>query len=120
MGLIGNARVEAKGEKGGGIVLVGGDYQGKNPDVPNARATYVGPDAAIDASATESGEGGKVVIWSDQATRVHVEQRARRRAGRQGGSRTYARVSGYPGTDVAGVGGGTGVLSIEHNVTDQP
>jgi hypothetical protein len=60
--LNGNARVEATGRQGGGTVLVGGDYQGRNPEVPNARKTFVGRDAVIDASATGAGDGGKVIV----------------------------------------------------------
>src|SRR5258706_132933 len=69
--LNGNARVEATGRQGGGTVLVGGDYQGKNPEVPNARTTFVGRDAVIDASATDAGDGGRVVVWSDQTTKYY-------------------------------------------------
>jgi filamentous hemagglutinin family protein len=100
VGLIGNARVEAKGEKGGGMVLVGGDYQGKNPEVPNARATYVGPDATIDASATDAGDGGKVIVWSDEATRVYGSISAR--GGAQGGDGGFVETSGKY-LDVAGI-----------------
>jgi hypothetical protein len=34
-------------------VLVGGDYQGRNPDVQNAYRTYIGADA-VDQSRTRS------------------------------------------------------------------
>ena len=47
VGLLGNASVDASGATGGGTVLVGGDFQGKNPDIQNARRTYVGPQARI-------------------------------------------------------------------------
>jgi len=60
--------IDASGATGGGTVLVGGDYQGKNPDVQNAKATYVGDDAIINANATDSGDGGKVIVWSDERT----------------------------------------------------
>ena len=38
VGLIRESVVNVSGRTGGGTVLVGGDYQGKNPDVQNARA----------------------------------------------------------------------------------
>src|SRR5450756_1451559 len=34
------AQLDASGNAGGGTVLVGGDYQGKNDAIQNAQATY--------------------------------------------------------------------------------
>ena len=72
VGLVGNASINASGAAGGGTVLVGGDYQGKNPDIRNATATYVAPGATIRADAINSGNGGKVIVWSDNTTRFFV------------------------------------------------
>ncbi|WP_426163352.1 filamentous hemagglutinin N-terminal domain-containing protein [Pseudoduganella sp. R-34] len=83
VGLTGDARVDASGEEGGGSVLVGGDYRGANPQVPNARQVYVGRDAVLTADAGSSGRGGKVVVWADETARVHGSISAR--GGRQGG-----------------------------------
>ena len=83
VGLTGDARVDASGEEGGGSVLVGGDYRGANPQVPNARQVYVGRDAVLAADAGSSGRGGKVVVWADETARVHGSISAR--GGRQGG-----------------------------------
>ncbi|WP_225984703.1 two-partner secretion domain-containing protein [Noviherbaspirillum aerium] len=69
--LNGDAQVSADGRQGGGSVLVGGDYLGKNPSVANSKRSFVGQDAVISANATESGDGGKVIIWSDGATGVY-------------------------------------------------
>ena len=49
----------------GGSRSVGGDLHGANPDIQNARQTYVGPDARIVADAIDSGNGGKAVVWAD-------------------------------------------------------
>src|SRR5262249_41776926 len=38
--LAGNASVDASGQTGGGTVLIGGDYQGKNPDIQNATQAF--------------------------------------------------------------------------------
>jgi filamentous hemagglutinin family protein len=62
--LSGAARIEAKGEQGGGTVLVGGDWQGGN-GVYQATKVTMEAGAIIDASATRNGDGGKVVLWSD-------------------------------------------------------
>ena len=60
--------VNADGGAKGGTVLVGGDYLGLNPEVPNAKAAVITPDARISANATVNGDGGKVIVWSDEYT----------------------------------------------------
>ncbi|KQQ33271.1 hypothetical protein ASF61_09235 [Duganella sp. Leaf126] len=70
VGMQGDARVEASGATGGGTVLLGGDYQGRNPEVAHARQVAVGKDATIAADAIERGDGGTVVVWGDQTARV--------------------------------------------------
>lgn len=62
--LAAGSRASASGATGGGTVLVGGDWQGSGA---MAQATTVAMDAgaSIDASATHSGDGGQVVLWSD-------------------------------------------------------
>ena len=71
VGLMADARVDASGKSGGGTVLVGGDYQGKNPAVQNARQAYVSKDAQISADALTSGKGGRVIVWGSQTARVY-------------------------------------------------
>lgn len=92
VGLFGNARVDVSGATGGGTALIGGDYQGKNPNVPNATRTYVGANAIIDADAGSSGDGGKVIVWADEFTRYggHISARG----GTQSGDGGFAEVSG--------------------------
>src|SRR4051812_36485087 len=58
VGLLGNATLDASGKTGGGTVLVGGDFQGKNADIQNAQRTYVGSGVSINADATTQGDGG--------------------------------------------------------------
>ena len=80
---VAGATIDASGREGGGKVLIGGDWAGGKPDtslVSNqsakledkaiATATTVSVDAAttIDASAKDKGDGGKVILWSDQTT----------------------------------------------------
>ncbi|WP_422043159.1 YDG domain-containing protein, partial [Roseateles sp.] len=65
----------ARGASGGGEVLVGGDWQGSN-GVFQAQRVTMDAGALIDASATQQGDGGKVVLWSDvskpeSVTRAH-------------------------------------------------
>lgn len=65
------ASIDASGEGGGGKVLIGGDWQGMNPDLRNAQVTYVGPDAEIKVNATKVGAGGTAVVWADDTTRAY-------------------------------------------------
>jgi filamentous hemagglutinin family protein len=58
--------INASGKNGGGEILVGGDYQGKNPDIQNAQTVYVDKEANIKADALENGNGGKVIVWGNE------------------------------------------------------
>ncbi len=58
------SKIDATGLTGGGSVLVGGDWQGGG-DIRQATRVTMEQGATIDASATENGNGGKVVLWSD-------------------------------------------------------
>jgi len=69
--LLDKAQVDVSGETGGGEVLIGGDYQGKNPDVQNATVTYVGEDTSIKADAVTNGDGGKVIVWANETAQIH-------------------------------------------------
>ncbi|MEC4718587.1 filamentous hemagglutinin N-terminal domain-containing protein [Noviherbaspirillum sp. CPCC 100848] len=88
----GDAQVNADGSQGGGSVLVGGDYLGKNPSIMNSRHSFVGEDAVISASATDAGDGGKVIVWSDGATGVYGSIAAE--GGPQSGNGGFVETSG--------------------------
>lgn len=92
VGVTGTALLDASGDAGGGSVLVGGDYQGKNPAVRNAAATWFGSDAKIRADAVTKGDGGKVIVWSDDTARAHGAITAR--GGAQGGDGGLVETSG--------------------------
>ncbi|TWU48136.1 Heme/hemopexin-binding protein precursor [Rubripirellula reticaptiva] len=59
-----NSSIDARGTHGGGEVLVGGDWQGSGA-MTQATTVKMEAGATIDASATVSGDGGKIVLWSD-------------------------------------------------------
>jgi hypothetical protein len=61
------AKIDASGHKGGGSVLIGGDYQGEG-QIRTARYTLMDNASEIHADALSSGEGGKVILWSDDTT----------------------------------------------------
>jgi fibronectin-binding autotransporter adhesin len=60
-----NSIIEAKGALGGGTILIGGSWQNSNPNIRQAITTTAEAGSVIDASATENGDGGTVVLWSD-------------------------------------------------------
>lgn len=62
-----DANINASAARGGGTVLVGGNYNGQGI-VPNASRTYVSQDATIQADALQSGNGGQVIVRADEVT----------------------------------------------------
>jgi filamentous hemagglutinin family protein len=101
------ASVDASGEAGGGRVFVGGEYLGgrataeqkarygisdPDRDVRNADVTYVAATATIRADATGAGDGGQVIVWSDDTTRTHGTITAR--GGVSGGDGGFVETSG--------------------------
>ncbi len=92
VGLFGTARLDTSGPAGGGTVLVGGNQQGLGPE-PNADAAYMASTATIDASATQAGNGGKVVVWGTDVANVHGRIQAT--GGAQGGNGGAVETSGH-------------------------
>jgi len=104
---------EAKIEVPGGKVFIGGDFQGKNKDIPNAAMTAVDRNVSIDVSGQNGADGGRVIIWADGAChflgQIHAE-------GANGG---FVEVSGkkflnYDGmTHLKALGGKNGSLLLD-------
>ena len=90
--LAGTSTVDASGQSGGGVVLVGGDTQGGNPNVQNAQFTSVERGANLLADAGLNGDGGRVIVWSDDTTRFDGNIAAR--GGSASGNGGFAEVSG--------------------------
>jgi filamentous hemagglutinin family protein len=101
VGIFDTATLSARGATGGGEILVGGDLHGANPEVRNAWRTFIAAGALLDASATVTGDGGKTIVWSDDATLVHGTVLAR--GGPQGGAGGFVETSGRRFLDVAGL-----------------
>ncbi|MDZ7851444.1 MAG: filamentous hemagglutinin N-terminal domain-containing protein [Halomonas sp.] len=87
-----DAVIDASGNAGGGSVLVGGGYQGKDPSVQNASATYMSADSTINADAITTGDGGTAVLWADNSTRAYGSFSAR--GGAQAGDGGLIETSG--------------------------
>ncbi|MFN0162402.1 MAG: filamentous hemagglutinin N-terminal domain-containing protein, partial [Burkholderiales bacterium] len=90
--ILDGAVLDASGEAGGGTILVGGDYQGANALVANARLTSVAANAVLRADALLNGSGGRVIVWADEATDFRGTISAR--GGAAGGDGGFAEVSG--------------------------
>ena len=102
------ATLDASGRSGGGTVLIGGDVGGGNPNpavagiakaalepwpVPTATTVSVDTASIIYASAKDSGDGGKVVVWADGSTIFNGTIMAR--GGAQSGNGGFVETSGH-------------------------
>jgi filamentous hemagglutinin family protein len=89
--------ISSTGPTGGGTVLVGGDWQGGG-NVRQATKVTMDAGATIDASATDAGDGGKVVLWSDvrnAASQTQVHGRIDANAGPRSGNGGEIETSGH-------------------------
>lgn len=89
--LTSTAILDASGAVGGGTIHVGGAWQGSG-DTYRAQNTDIASGARLSANATDTGNGGEVVIWSDQNTRFAGAIEAR--GGANGGNGGRIEVSG--------------------------
>ena len=116
------ATIDVSGGFGGGTVLLGGDFQGANPRIANARLTGVAAGALINADATGTGDGGHVIVWSDETTNFYGHISAR--GGPSGGAGGFAEVSGkqhlaYRGSaDLRAADGSRGTLLLDPDVIE--
>ncbi|MFZ5736112.1 MAG: MBG domain-containing protein, partial [Pseudomonadota bacterium] len=120
-----SGKVDVSGTSGG-TLLIGGDYQGganvannfSTDPVANAETTTVAAGATLSAAAT-GGQGGRIVVWSDDSTTF---------AGAldvsgQGGAGGFAEVSGHRLLDFTGTANlagttGAGTLLLDpRNIT---
>ena len=110
------ASFDASGPAGGGTVLIGGDTGGGHGHwatdsipqaglepgaVPNATTVSIDAGTVINASATSTGNGGKVIVWADGSTSFagHIFARG----GDAGGNGGFVEVSGKETLDFRGV-----------------
>jgi hypothetical protein len=85
------AFIDVSGEKLGGTVLIGGDFKGKNPEIPNAKHIYVGKECYVKADALENGNGGTIVFWGDESD--HFYGKASAKGGSKSGDGGFIEVS---------------------------
>jgi len=90
VGLV-DADINASGNNNGGIVRIGGDYQGQG-SIPNAENTFISSDSIINANSLLNGDGGRVIIWADANTIFNGTILAR--GGNDSGNGGFVEVSG--------------------------
>ena len=86
-----SGNIDATGINAGGNVRVGGDFQGGG-EIPNATHTIVDDNSTIAVDATDNGNGGQAIVWSDSLTRMTGGITAR--SGVNGGDGGLVEVSG--------------------------
>ncbi|KIM00155.1 Large exoprotein involved in heme utilization or adhesion [Paramagnetospirillum magnetotacticum MS-1] len=94
-----NARVDASGAAGGGTVLVGGNWHGEGAE-PKSQVAYLAASSVVAADATEKGNGGQVVVWSENTTRNYGTISVK--GGPQGGDGGAVEVSSRGALDFQG------------------
>nr|WP_321456930.1 GLUG motif-containing protein [uncultured Cohaesibacter sp.] len=114
------ATIDASGAAGGGSVKIGGDWHGEG-DVQTASTTTVDENTSISADATVDGDGGDIVVWSNDLTSFSGTISALGAGSGDGGD---AEVSGkavldYQGfADLSSENGAYGTLLLDpYNIT---
>ncbi|WP_457447784.1 two-partner secretion domain-containing protein [Roseateles sp. P5_E4] len=91
LALLDGARLDASGRLGGGSLQVGGGFEGRGTE-HNAEQTWIGAGAELRANATERGDGGRIAVWADGRTDMLGSIWAR--GGRLGGNGGMVETSG--------------------------
>ncbi|MFZ4525347.1 MAG: MBG domain-containing protein [Chlorobium sp.] len=66
--LLAGTSIAADGPSGGGSIRIGGGWQGKDALLANATTTVITKSSKLNANALDNGNGGTVVVWSEQST----------------------------------------------------
>ena len=74
--LSGNSQIDVSSVNSGGVVNIGGDFQGSG-NLPTARRVYVGEGVNINADGLVNSDGGTVIIWSEEVTGFYGNVTAR-------------------------------------------
>ncbi|MEQ6250659.1 MBG domain-containing protein [Sulfitobacter sp. HNIBRBA3233] len=85
------ASIDASGPEGGGVIRIGGALRGSD-GLPTALYLGVDAETTITADAWSMGDGGRVILWSDERTEFAGTISAR--GGDLGGDGGFVEVSG--------------------------
>lgn len=111
------AIVDASSDTQGGKVFIGGSYKGQDPDIPLAKHVLIDSQAQIHADARQTGDGGEIIIWSEENTEFLGSLSAK--GGALSGDGGFTEVSGRKGltfeglVDLTAANGKTGSLLID-------
>lgn len=115
-----DALLDASGTRAGGSIEIGGEAgggTGAGDELRPARAVVVDADSEIRADATRHGEGGEIVVWSDQLTMA--DGRLSARGGPEGGRGGFVETSSKgqllvnADVDVSASGGSSGTWLLD-------
>ncbi len=95
------AKLDASGSNAGGSIHVGGGWQGSGP-LAYAATVQVNASSELRADASDKGNGGEVVVWSDRQTRF--DGRATAKGGASGGDGGRIEVSSKEALTFSGQG----------------
>ena len=123
VGLTDDAIINVSAERNGGTVLLGKDITDINSELNPSEnfIVYIGEKAKINADSTDIGQGGKVILWSDNSTYFFGSISAC--GGKKQGDGGFAEVSGgdlfYEGiVDLMATNGSKGKLLLDpYNIT---
>ena len=91
-----NAKIDVSGDSGGGDITIG-----KVPGTKNADAVVIMPDAQLLADASRFGDGGNIMVWSDNVTRAYGSLSAK--GGSESGHGGFIETSGLNFLAVDGI-----------------
>ena len=118
VGLFDHAAVNASGAMGGGTILIGGDEHGANSQIADSQTVYVGAEFRKSRPMRiTTGNGGKVVVWSDYSTEFDGDITARGGAltGNGGSAEVSSKIdlAFNGGVNLSAVHGSSGALLLE-------
>ncbi|MEY4590921.1 MAG: hypothetical protein RL497_2997, partial [Pseudomonadota bacterium] len=97
VGLLDNAKIDASGANGGGQVLLGGDKTGSNSLIKNAQFLTVGEKTEVKVDAAQVGNGGKLIAFAEDTTRIYGALSVRGGIDGRGG---FVETSGLKGFEI--------------------
>ena len=87
----GSSQIRADGTIQAGEIRIGGDIRGANPGIRTASTTFLGDDVVISANGLDQGNGGRIIIWSDDNTAMLARLEAQ--GGANGGDGGFIETS---------------------------
>jgi filamentous hemagglutinin family protein len=112
-----NASIDASAPEKGGTILVGGDNRGQNKEIYNSQSVIIEKGSVLKASGLETGDGGRVIVWSNNHT--HFLGNIEAKGGDLQGNGGFVEISSphhlYMGGDVTtlAIKGETGIFLLD-------